>query len=85
MESDATRLGQQLVMSKLFHLQQDWQGQRDNKLLTSLRGQSRIHGSHTAPYHTQGKGQVERFNWSLLSMLPILAEEEKMDWKNSLV
>ena len=35
--------------------------------------------THTTPYHTQGNGMVERFNWSLLELLRTYVEKEE-DW-----
>lgn len=54
----------------------------ENLLMDQMQRVCGVQGSHTTPYHLMGKGQLERFNRTLLSMLRTLSEAEKADWKN---
>ena len=52
----------------------------ENHLFAELEAFSGIIRSCTSPYHPEGKGQVERFNATLLSMLRTLPENHKTKW-----
>ena len=54
----------------------------ENHLFRQLESICGIKHSRTNPYHLEGKGQVERFNSTLLSMLHTLPEDKKSHWSD---
>lgn len=50
----------------------DQGGEFQNRLLEQLKQTSGVQGSWTTPYHTEGNGQVERFNRILMQMLDLV-------------
>ena len=59
-------------------------GEFANRLHRELEKLCGVGHSHTTPYHPQGNGQVEQFNWTLLNMLRTLPETQKSGWADHL-
>lgn len=50
------------------------------RLMTEVFDVLQAHHIHISPYHPQSKGQVERFNCTLMSILQKLAAEKPEIW-----
>ena len=67
--------------SKIHH---DQDAKFENKLFHHLEELCDVIYSRTTPYHSEGNGQVKRFNRTLLSMLRTSLESYKFHWKDHL-
>ena len=56
----------------------------ENNLMQELCLLCGAHKTRTAPYHPASDGLVERFNRTLLMMLPMFAGEHRDDWDDLL-
>ena len=64
--------------AKIHH---DQDGEFENKLLKKLEDLCSMGHCHTIPYHPRGNGQVECFKTTLLDMLRMHPETEKLHWR----
>ena len=61
-------------------LHSDQGRQFESILMKELCKSLHINKTHTTPYHPQGDGLVERFNWTLLDMLATTCKNNPFDW-----
>ena len=62
-------------------LHSDQGRQFESELLAEVCSLLKVRKSHTTPYHPQGKGMVERFNRTLLSMLATVTHDHPREWE----
>ena len=82
----AQKLYKDFVLRFAFPLKihHDQGGGFENRFHRELGKLCGVGHSRTTPYHPQGKGQVERFNRTLLNMLRTIPETQKSRWADHL-